>query len=75
MSNLFVYVLVSIHTMYTAGTPLHVPGYKHIVNAQEHMVKEYQSTFSTADKCHAVMREMNAATVGNSWYCEKHIVE
>lgn len=39
------------------------------------IVKEYQSTFSTQDKCNAVMREMNHATVGNSWYCEKHIVE
>lgn len=45
----------------------------HVYNS--HLIKEYQSSFSTADKCHAVMNEMNRATVGNSWYCEKHIVE
>lgn len=45
----------------------------HVHNS--HLIKEYQSTFSTQNKCNAVMTEMNRATVGNSWYCEKHIVE
>lgn len=45
----------------------------HVHNS--HLIKEYQSTFSTQNKCNAVMAEMNRATVGNSWYCEKHIVE
>ena len=64
MGGVFVYVLISIHTV----APYHHPH-------DNQLMKEYQSTFSTADKCHAVMREMNAVTDGNSWYCEKHIVE
>lgn len=42
---------------------------------QGHMVKEYQSTFARQDVCVAVMQEMNRATVGHPWYCEKHLVE
>lgn len=40
-----------------------------------HLVKEYQSTFSTQDKCNAAMNGMNQADMSRSWYCEKHIVE
>lgn len=39
------------------------------------LVRDYQSTFSSADKCHAAMNGMNQADPARSWYCEKHIVE
>lgn len=60
----YVWVLLSVHAM----APVHEP-------RNRQLVKEYQSTFSTQDKCNAAMVGMNQADPVRSWYCEKHIVE